>query len=56
MDAAEKPHQKKISQMQRSIDNAKIYIDALQEANRVYTSVGWESFLGPTLAMAFIRV
>ncbi len=40
MDVTEKPYQKKISEMQRSIDNAKIYLEALQEANRVYTSVG----------------
>ncbi len=40
IDVTEKPYQKKISQMQRSIDNAKIYLEALQDANRVYTSVG----------------
>ncbi len=40
VNVAEEHYQKKISQMQRSIDNAKIYLEALQEANRVYTNAG----------------
>ncbi len=40
MDMTEQQYQKRISQMERSIENANIYLEALKEANRVYTSVG----------------